>query len=244
MVAYLRRPRLSGGARQRGGVAGLLISAVVATFAMGRLADHIGPLPVSLLCSLIQIGSLVGFMFVARHHRHLRAVGDPRHSLHRHRPGLCADPALALRADHRRLAAGRGHAVRHGRHGGRRLAGRRHLRRDARPTAWPSRRRWPSTCSISCCWARSTSPSAGGWSACLECRLVVWKIGCMHLVTRAAALLGRISPGTAAIAAVSCSFGSTQTCCRKRSPQSAIALLPVKACAISAGCALRSRGQT
>jgi fucose permease len=43
----------------------VLISAIVATFAMARLADRIGPLPVSLLCSVIQIGSLVGFM-VAR----------------------------------------------------------------------------------------------------------------------------------------------------------------------------------
>jgi MFS family permease len=43
----------------------VLISAIVATFAMARLSDRIGPLPVSLLCSVIQIGSLVGFM-VAR----------------------------------------------------------------------------------------------------------------------------------------------------------------------------------
>jgi MFS family permease len=43
----------------------VLISAIVATFAMARLATAIGPLPVSLLCSVIQIGSLVGFM-VAR----------------------------------------------------------------------------------------------------------------------------------------------------------------------------------
>ena len=43
----------------------VLISAIVATFVMARLADRIGPLPVSLLCSTIQIGSLVGFM-VAR----------------------------------------------------------------------------------------------------------------------------------------------------------------------------------
>jgi len=40
----------------------VLVSALVATFAMARLADRIGPLPVSLLCSVIQIGSLVGFM--------------------------------------------------------------------------------------------------------------------------------------------------------------------------------------
>lgn len=42
----------------------VLLSAIVATFVMARLADRIGPLPVSLLCSLIQIGSLVGFLFV------------------------------------------------------------------------------------------------------------------------------------------------------------------------------------
>jgi MFS family permease len=40
----------------------VLVSALIATFAMARLADRIGPLPVSLLCSVIQIGSLVGFM--------------------------------------------------------------------------------------------------------------------------------------------------------------------------------------
>lgn len=40
----------------------VLISAIVATFIMARLAGAIGPLPVSLLCSVIQIGSLVGFM--------------------------------------------------------------------------------------------------------------------------------------------------------------------------------------
>ena len=39
-------------------------SAIVATFAMARLAQRIGPLPVSLLCSVIQIGSLVGFLYV------------------------------------------------------------------------------------------------------------------------------------------------------------------------------------
>jgi hypothetical protein len=41
----------------------VLVSAIVATFVMARLADRIGPLPVSLLCSLIQIGSLVGFLY-------------------------------------------------------------------------------------------------------------------------------------------------------------------------------------
>lgn len=42
----------------------VLLSAIVATFVMARLAQRIGPLPVSLLCSLIQIGSLVGFLSV------------------------------------------------------------------------------------------------------------------------------------------------------------------------------------
>ena len=42
----------------------ILLTAVAATFAMGRLSDHIGPLRVSILCALIQIGSLSGFVFV------------------------------------------------------------------------------------------------------------------------------------------------------------------------------------
>ena len=42
----------------------ILLTAVASTFAMGRLADYIGPLRVSLLCALIQIASLVGFVFV------------------------------------------------------------------------------------------------------------------------------------------------------------------------------------
>jgi hypothetical protein len=42
----------------------VLLSAIVATFVMARLAQRIGPLPVSLLCSVIQIGSLVGFLYV------------------------------------------------------------------------------------------------------------------------------------------------------------------------------------
>jgi MFS family permease len=42
----------------------VLLTAVAATFAMGRLADYIGPIRVSLLCALIQIASLVGFVFV------------------------------------------------------------------------------------------------------------------------------------------------------------------------------------
>jgi MFS family permease len=42
----------------------ILLTAVAATFAMGRLSDHIGPLRVSILCALVQITSLVGFVFV------------------------------------------------------------------------------------------------------------------------------------------------------------------------------------
>ncbi len=42
----------------------VLLSAIVATFVMARLAQRIGPLPVSLLCSVVQIGSLFGFLYV------------------------------------------------------------------------------------------------------------------------------------------------------------------------------------
>lgn len=42
----------------------ILLMAVVATFAMGRLSDHISPLLVSLLLSLIQLVSLTGYVFV------------------------------------------------------------------------------------------------------------------------------------------------------------------------------------
>ena len=42
----------------------ILITAMAATFAMGRLSDYIGPLRVSLLCSSIQVVALVGFLFV------------------------------------------------------------------------------------------------------------------------------------------------------------------------------------
>jgi MFS family permease len=42
----------------------VLLTAVASTFAMGRLADYIGPLKVSLLCAVIQIASLLGFVFV------------------------------------------------------------------------------------------------------------------------------------------------------------------------------------
>src|SRR5882757_3292956 len=42
----------------------ILLTAVASTFAMGRLSDYIGPLRVNILCSLIQIVSLVGFVVV------------------------------------------------------------------------------------------------------------------------------------------------------------------------------------
>ena len=42
----------------------ILVTAIASVFAMGRLSDYIGPLRVSILCSLIQIVSLVGFVFV------------------------------------------------------------------------------------------------------------------------------------------------------------------------------------
>jgi MFS family permease len=42
----------------------ILLTAIAATFAMGRLSDHVGPLRVSLLCSAIQVVALIGFLFV------------------------------------------------------------------------------------------------------------------------------------------------------------------------------------
>src|SRR5262245_9336390 len=42
----------------------ILLTAVAATFAMGRLSDFIRPLRVSILCALIQVASLLGFVFV------------------------------------------------------------------------------------------------------------------------------------------------------------------------------------
>jgi len=42
----------------------VLLTAVAATFALGKLSDYIGPLRVSLLCAVIQIASLVGFLVV------------------------------------------------------------------------------------------------------------------------------------------------------------------------------------
>ncbi|MBX3500673.1 MAG: MFS transporter [Alphaproteobacteria bacterium] len=56
-----------GFAAERGAeaVSLVLLSAIASTFVMGRLADKIGPLPTSLICSAIQIVALVGFLFVA-----------------------------------------------------------------------------------------------------------------------------------------------------------------------------------
>ena len=42
----------------------ILLTAIAATFAMGRLSDTIGPLQVSILCSLVQVVSLLGYVFV------------------------------------------------------------------------------------------------------------------------------------------------------------------------------------
>jgi MFS family permease len=51
-------------ARGSEAIALILLTAVASTFAMGRLSDYIGPIKVSLLCAVIQIASLVGFVFV------------------------------------------------------------------------------------------------------------------------------------------------------------------------------------
>ena len=51
-------------ARGSEAIALILLTAVAATFAMGRLSDYIGPLRVSVLCSAIQVVALVGFLFV------------------------------------------------------------------------------------------------------------------------------------------------------------------------------------
>ncbi len=52
-------------ARGSEAIALILLTAVAATFAMGRLSDHIGPLQVSILCSLVQVVSLTGYVFVS-----------------------------------------------------------------------------------------------------------------------------------------------------------------------------------
>ncbi len=64
MVAFCGDLGLSP-ARGSEAISLILLMAVAATFAMGRLSDHIGPLPVSLLLSLIQVVSLTGYVFVA-----------------------------------------------------------------------------------------------------------------------------------------------------------------------------------
>ncbi|MFO1160765.1 MAG: MFS transporter [Reyranellaceae bacterium] len=53
-----------GAARGSEAVSLILLTAVAATFAMGRLADYVSPITVSLLCSAIQVFALVGFLFV------------------------------------------------------------------------------------------------------------------------------------------------------------------------------------
>jgi MFS family permease len=63
MVAFCGDLGLSP-ARGSEAISLILLMAVAATFAMGRLSDHIGPLQVSLLCSLIQVVSLTGYVFV------------------------------------------------------------------------------------------------------------------------------------------------------------------------------------
>ncbi|MBI3198460.1 MAG: MFS transporter, partial [Rhodospirillales bacterium] len=51
-------------ARGSEAIALILLTAVAATFVMGRLSDYVDPIRVSLLCALIQIASLLGFVFV------------------------------------------------------------------------------------------------------------------------------------------------------------------------------------
>jgi MFS family permease len=63
MVAFCGDLGLSA-ARGSEAISLILLMAVAATFAMGRLSDHIGPIRVSILCALIQIASLLGFVFV------------------------------------------------------------------------------------------------------------------------------------------------------------------------------------
>ncbi len=63
MVAFCGDLGLSP-ARGSEAISLILLTAVGATFAMGRLSDHIGPLKVSMLCSAIQVVSLTGYVFV------------------------------------------------------------------------------------------------------------------------------------------------------------------------------------
>ncbi len=63
MVAFCGDLGLSP-ARGSEAISLILLTAVAATFAMGRLSDYIGPIKVNLLCSVIQVGSLTGYLFV------------------------------------------------------------------------------------------------------------------------------------------------------------------------------------
>ena len=63
MVAFCGDLGLSP-ARGSEAISLILLTAVAATFAMGRLSDRIGPLQVSILCSAIQVVSLTGYVFV------------------------------------------------------------------------------------------------------------------------------------------------------------------------------------
>ena len=64
MVAFCGDLGLSP-ARGSEAISLILLTAVAATFAMGRLSDYIGPIKVNLLCSVIQVGSLTGYLFVS-----------------------------------------------------------------------------------------------------------------------------------------------------------------------------------
>ncbi len=63
MVAFCGDLGLSA-ARGSEAISLILLTAVASTFAMGRLSDHIGPLKVSILCSMVQVCSLTGYVFV------------------------------------------------------------------------------------------------------------------------------------------------------------------------------------
>ena len=63
MVAFCGDLGLSP-ARGSEAISLILLMAVAATFFMGRLSDHIGPLKVSIICSAIQVVSLTGYVFV------------------------------------------------------------------------------------------------------------------------------------------------------------------------------------
>jgi MFS family permease len=63
MVAFCGDLGLSP-ARGSEAISLILLTAVAATFAMGRLSDYVEPLKVSILCSAIQVVSLTGYVFV------------------------------------------------------------------------------------------------------------------------------------------------------------------------------------